>query len=232
MTFFLPQEHTLWLEIVGVTSVGLVCTDEALQELIVGYLYNEQLISCVHDIEEFVMESDRRKASVWLRGSSAAPEHQIRPSGLGGHNLCASTDLPEKLLRSRYSIAYIRSCAKHMDTQAVKYAQTGGMQCSALFNSNNMLSMFEDVGRHNTLDKISGDCLLNQIPTEDTLLITSGRISSDMVRKAAGIGASVIASFSVPTQKAFDIAKEANMTLIGYLNKSKAIIYTATERIL
>lgn len=231
-TVFLPQEHTLWLEIVGITSVGLVCTDESLRELIIGYAYNERLVDRAQDIEELVLEPEHGKARVILSGSGDIPSRQIRPSGLGGHNLCASTDLPQRKLNNRYSIEYIRGCARTMDGQAVKYAQTGGMHCSALFDPRSMLSMFEDVGRHNTLDKLAGDCLLKRIPSEDTLLITSGRISSDMVRKGVRLGASVIASYSTPTQKAYEMAQKAGVTLIGYLNKEKPQILCGRERIL
>lgn len=231
-TFSLPQEHILGLKINETASVGLICTEEALRELIVGYLYNEGLIRSLEEIRQVNLSPDHSGAEVLLDSGIGLPDQQVRPSGLGGHQLGMAPSPAHRPVRNRYSLEFVRSCAKHMDEEAVKYAQTGGMHCSALFDPQGLLSLFEDIGRHNTLDKIAGDCLLRGIEGTDTLLITSGRISSDMVRKAARLGASVIASYSTPTQKAYDLAKEAGLTLIGYLKKARAQIYCAEERVL
>lgn len=229
--YLLPEEHILHLNIAGSLCVDLVCTDCDLEQLVLGYLYNEGLIQAGEGLPTIEISRDHAKANVCLRGLPHLPEAQLRPSGLGGNLLRNGAEYPVRAVVHTYSERYIRSCVQQMTAQSVRYAQTGGMHCSALFDDQQMLSIFEDLGRHNTFDKIAGDCLLRALPTEDTLLITTGRISSDMVRKGAGIGASVIVSYSVPTQRAYELAKAWNITLIGYWNKPKMTIYTVPERI-
>ena len=118
-----------------------------------------------------------------------------------------------------------------VDSCAVRYATTGGIHCSALFDDKSLLAIQEDISRHSTLDKLAGYCIRKEISMEDTLLITSGRISSDMVFKAGKLGASVIASYSTASQQAYEEACKAGITLIAYLGKAKECICCGEERI-
>lgn len=226
-----PQEHTLRVNINKMQSVGLICTDAALQELLIGYLFNEGLIHSLADIQELKILEDHASAQVLLATGCRIPARTLRPSGLGGQQLDGEVSLTVRKVEKVYSLPYILHCAEVMEQQALCYAQTGGMHCSALFDTERQLALFEDIGRHNTLDKLAGDRLLRNLNTEDSLLVTTGRISMDMVHKAAKLGASVIASYSIPTQSAFWAAQEANITLIGYLKREKRMVYSVQERI-
>ncbi|MBS6396075.1 MAG: formate dehydrogenase accessory sulfurtransferase FdhD [Clostridiales bacterium] len=228
--FSLPQEHSIQLNICEKTTVTLICTDEALRPLIVGFLYNEGLIQCPADIARLEISSDHLRAEVSLPDCPEIPDASIRPTGLGGRQLAAAVPLSHGAGRGQYSLNDICKCASAMDTQAVRYAQTGGMHCSALFDDCGQLGLFEDVGRHNTLDKLAGKCLLEGTLAEEALLVTTGRISSDMICKAIRLGACVVASYSIPTQAAYELAAVSGITLIGYL-KRKPTIYTFSERI-
>ena len=222
-----PKEHILKLSINEEKNITLICTDAALTELITGYLYNERLISSKADIASMQLSRDHTAAWVCIPELEKFDGALVRASGLGGMQIQSDCRPPFIPLNGTYSLEYIKSCADSMERSAAMYAETGGMHCSALFDSERMLSCFEDIGRHNTLDKISGDRLLRGIDRTDCLLITSGRISSDMVRKAGNCGASVIASFSTPTQMAFDAAADANMSIIAYLKRDPMICFSA-----
>jgi len=89
----------------------------------------------------------------------------------------------------------------------------------------------EDVGRHNTLDKIRGACLLQDVPTRDRVLISSGRISSEMITKARKMEAPIVISRTSPTVMSIQLAKSWNMTLIGYVRGRQMRIYTGAERV-
>jgi FdhD protein len=119
-----------------------------------------------------------------------------------------------------------------MNKYTHKYKETGGVHCSALFSEGNILSLFEDLGRHNTMDKIAGDLMLRKMKGNDALLVTTGRISSDMVQKANGMGVSVIVSYSTPTALAKELAEKANMTLVSYFGRDKRAVCTARSRII
>lgn len=228
---FLPEEHTLHLTITGAGSVRLICTDHSLEALVVGYLYNEGLIGSLSQLSGLWISPDHTQAQVTLATAPSLPGGTVRPSGLGGEQLGLPQSLVPQPVKARYALGDILRFARAMDIQAKRYQKTGGMHYSALFRSGRQLALFEDIGRHNTLDKLAGHCLTQGLDTRDSLLITTGRISADMVRKAARLGASVIVSYSTPTQAALDIATEANLTLLGYLNRERQQIYSVPERI-
>lgn len=93
------------------------------------------------------------------------------------------------------------------------------------------LALFEDICCHNTLDKLAGDCLKRGLSAEDTLLVTTGRISLDMMKKAAIMRVSCIASHSTATQSAWVAVARSNITLIRYLNEENQSICTARSRV-
>jgi FdhD protein len=90
----------------------------------------------------------------------------------------------------------------------------------------------EDVGRHNTLDKIRGACMLRNLPTRDRILISSGRISSEMIAKARKMEAPIVISRTSPTVMSIRLAKAWNMTLIGYVRGRQLRVYAGAERVL
>jgi len=94
-----------------------------------------------------------------------------------------------------------------------------------------MVAIVEDVGRHNTIDKISGVCLLEGIDPEGRVLLVTGRISSEMMRKAAKMGCPVIASRTSPTSISIEMAQAWNITLIGYVRSGRMRVYSCPERV-
>lgn len=221
-----PEEYELRLELNGRTAIRLLCTCDSLRELVTGFLYNEGLVTAPSDIRELTIGEGM--ACVRLRNEPEVPTG-ARPSGLGSPVLTAAVPV-SRSVRSRYPLEFVLDCVRQMQALAVGYREFGGMHCSALFRPGGMLAAFEDIGRHNTLDKLGGHCLLHGICPEDALLLTSGRISSDMVRKAARMGVSVIASYSTATQNAVDLARAANVTLIIYAGKKAMEVCTGKER--
>jgi FdhD protein len=89
----------------------------------------------------------------------------------------------------------------------------------------------EDIGRHNTLDKIMGECLLMELSTKDRLLLTTGRISSEMLSKASKMETPIVISRSSPTDQAILLAQELGITLIGYVRGNRLSAYSHEERL-
>ena len=109
---------------------------------------------------------------------------------------------------------------------APEYARTRGMHCSALFRGGEMLGCFEDIGRHNTFDKLAGHCLLEGLSMEGALLTTTGRVSAEMMRKAVAMGVAGVVSCSGPTDVAIALAREAGVALAGYAKApEEAVLY-------
>ena len=106
------------------------------------------------------------------------------------------------------------------------FLSTGGVHSCALCDRNNIILFEEDVGRHNALDKILGEALLNDICLEDKIIVTSGRVSSEMVIKVIKRKIPILASRSAPTNIAVDIANGFNLTLIGFARSGRMNIYS------
>ena len=109
----------------------------------------------------------------------------------------------------------------------------GGLHSAALFNNEGqMLSLMEDLGRHNCIDKIYGHMLINSITPEDKMIFTSGRASLDLVFKALKMSVPIIVTNSSVTYDAAEIAQRAGLTLIGYARGKRFNIYSCPERII
>jgi FdhD protein len=118
------------------------------------------------------------------------------------------------------------------DNQSL-FSKTGGVHASALFNTEGvLLKLFEDVGRHNALDKLIGWALQNEhLPLSHSILLVSGRVSFELVQKAIMAGIPIIAAIGAPSSLAVDLAEQNEMTLIGFLKENSMNVYSSAERI-
>src|SRR5262249_33068283 len=115
--------------------------------------------------------------------------------------------------------------------RAELYKTSRGVHTSILAEGDEIQVVAEDIGRHNTLDKIQGECLLRGLPTADRLILSSGRISSEMLLKSAVMGVPIVGSRTSPTELAVTLADRLNITVIGYIRPSSLNVYSHPWRV-
>ena len=120
---------------------------------------------------------------------------------------------------------------KELNQKAEQYRSHGGIHSSAVGDGKRLLLFAEDIGRHNTLDRIAGEALFKGVELADKMLVTSGRISTEMVSKAARLGIGLIASRTSPTDLAIRMSEAAGITLVGYLRGETFEVYCHPDRI-
>jgi FdhD protein len=118
-----------------------------------------------------------------------------------------------------------------LDKQSLTFRKTGGVHSAALGNQRELVVRYEDIGRHNAVDKVMGYAFLHQIPLQDKCLILSGRISTEIVLKVALNGIAVIVSRSAPTLQAVKMAERLGLTIIGFARGNRFNVYTHGERV-
>jgi FdhD protein len=126
--------------------------------------------------------------------------------------------------------ALLESMEQLLNAQEL-YREAGGVHCSAISNGKSILVRAEDIGRHNTLDKLAGRILLEGIQARPLVLLTTGRISSEMLQKSARLGAAAVVSRTSPTSRSVALAEELGITLVGYARRNGFLVYTHPGRL-
>ena len=226
-----PEELPLTIQINGEEAGTVLCTPEKLNYLAVGFLYLEGVIESLHDVLMVHMEDGA--ADVRLTKHFSLPERKVRTSGCGGGvTFQLDADIPPLESERQLRPEQVSDLMKLLYTYCDAYRDTGGIHTSALSNGERLLVVSEDLGRHNTLDKIAGECLFREIDATDGILLTTGRISSEMMFKAARMRTPILISRTAPTSLAVDLARQLNITLIGYARGRRFNVYAHRERII
>src|SRR5919198_2966886 len=219
--------------------VTLMCSPWQLQALVVGFLYLEGLIESVDDLELLRVCLEDRLAEVRLaHGFPEVPPRKILTSGCtGGVSFGKYLDQIEQFRieddRTRVPPARMYRLLRALYDRADLYRQSGGVHTSIFMHADADEPTFvaEDIGRHNTLDKLQGMALLEGMETRGGIIVASGRISSEMLFKAAIMGVPIVGSRTSPTHLALTVAERLNISVCGYLRQGSMNVYTHPRRI-
>jgi len=154
-------------------------------------------------------------------------------SGCGAAEVTALAEtLPPLPLGAHLPAARLPEMGRTMHDLQIVHREVGGVHAAGIFAQNGRaITLAEDIGRHNAMDKAIGHCLLRGLPMHDKTLITSGRASYEMVIKAIRAGIPIVASVSAPTSLAVQLAHDRGLTLVGYLRGSRMNVYTHPDRL-
>ncbi|MEE9521920.1 MAG: formate dehydrogenase accessory sulfurtransferase FdhD [candidate division NC10 bacterium] len=227
-------ERPLTIFVNGQELATMMSTPFKLDFLVVGFLSFEGIIRDLSEIASLEIHEEMGLVEVTLTKPFTPPTRRVFTSGCsGGITFSLALQqyppiLTDELLRPEQVYPLMRQ----LFDACTLYNATRGVHGAALSDGEKLLIAAEDVGRHNALDKIMGEALLREIPTRGRLLLSTGRISSEMLRKGAHMGTPFIISRTSPTSLAIEGAKQLGITLIGYARGDGFNLYTHPERIL
>ncbi|MEZ5278762.1 MAG: formate dehydrogenase accessory sulfurtransferase FdhD [Opitutaceae bacterium] len=241
-------EEPLEIRIEGKSLAVLMRTPGSDRELAAGFLCSEGLVSspdAIRDITRCAPDSGEPSPDAihvhldpevrfdWDR----VQRHTFASSscGLCGKATIESVRQTFPPIHSHLAVSrsVLNSLPAHLRRNQATFEQTGGLHAAGLFDSNGALrALFEDVGRHNAVDKLIGSLFLRrELPLGDAILLLSGRVSFEVMQKALSAGIPLVAAISAPTSLAIAFAEASGQTLVGFLRDDRMNVYTRPERI-
>jgi FdhD protein len=219
--------------------VTMLCTPKDLKYLAIGFLSSEGLIRQKGDIRKIILDDRRGVVRVETEGEKEEATElifkRLITSGCGsGAAFYRATDTISQVKvesQTRVSAGEVFTLAKEFQQSSPIYRATHGVHSAAMCDTKDILIFTEDIGRHNAIDKIFGRCILEDMSTDDRMIISSGRISSEVVLKIARRNIPIVISKSSPTDLAVDLAARLVVTLIGFVRGKKMNVYTEGWRV-
>jgi FdhD protein len=235
LTRAVVREFPLRLIVNGRELATLIVSPHQLDRMVAGFLRLQGFIRELDDLLSCGICAESGRADIRIRGE--VPE-RLTPILTSGCGTGITFSLPETGKKSRpegvpaqLSPAAVFRSMQELVQRAEQYRYHGGMHSAAISDGRSLLLYAEDVGRHNTIDRLAGEALFRRLDLRGMLLVTSGRVSSEMLAKAASLGIVVVASRTSVTDLAVRMAEQAGITLISYLRGDSFEICTHPERL-
>jgi FdhD protein len=228
-------ETPVSLTVNGAVWLSFMCTPVDLEAMAVGFLYNEGVIEAMDDVADVRVCEHGDNVDVWLNYNAEQPTSWRRTSGCTGGitavDLLAKPNVSFEGDKFKVGPEAIGRLVEMLFESQELYRETGGVHTSALSDGEKIVFSAEDIGRHNTLDKIAGLCLMNDVWPATRILITTGRISSEMLQKAARLQAPILISRTSPSSLSIEMAERYGITLIGYARRHRFNVYSNGQRV-
>jgi FdhD protein len=223
----------------GTELVTLLCTPEKLDRLALGFLRSEGLLTSAGEVASIRVRKEEGLVEVDLTNETGLAEKlygkRTITSGCGKGTLffnvldsLRSAPLTGTL---RVPTSKILELMDSLQEKAELFKATGGVHSAGLADRDQILYFCEDIGRHNAVDKIIGECLLAKIPTGDKIIVSSGRLSSEILLKAAKLEIQMLVSRAAPTSLSIELAEALNITLVGFVRGRRINIYSHPWRL-
>ncbi len=227
-------ETPVSLTVNGEDWLTFMCTPVDLEAMAIGFLFNEGLIASFDEVADVRLCSAGDTVDVWLHHPADKPEKWRRTSGCTGGVTSVEEDKQVQPVKNGALITAesVGGLINRLFESQELYRVSGGVHTSALTDGQDTWVVTEDIGRHNTLDKIAGRCLIEGIHLQKKIILTTGRISSEMLQKSSRLNASILISRTSPSSLSISMAQNRGITLIGYARRNRFNIYTHPHRIM
>lgn len=240
-TDYVAEEKPLHMRVNDTHYATIFCSPSILKELAVGHLISEAIIKSVEEIEKISFKEEGT-CNIKLKPNIDL-EKRLKLSKPFSHVILSAYGIPSPYqpsarfsrIKSNLTVKaeIILNCVNNLDSIAETFRKTGGVHIAAIYKSDGDLVAFaEDVGRHNAVDKVIGIGALNKTDLSECFLAFSGRLTGHIVLKAARVGLPIVASVAAAIDSGVAVAKDAGLTLIGFVRGRRMNIYNFPERIL
>ncbi|MFX1352210.1 MAG: formate dehydrogenase accessory sulfurtransferase FdhD [Promethearchaeota archaeon] len=244
-TDFLAEETPLHIFLNQTHYVTILCSPEQLKELAIGHLIAEGILKSTDEIQETRLEKDGKCLVRLIPGIDAEKRISIsQPFARLIVSACGSPDYwPLSKLVDRIALIKLESgltveaktiseSVKQLNILAQSFRRTGGVHVAALYSeSGGLVALSEDVGRHNAVDKVIGAGTTKKLKFENLFLALSGRLTGDIVLKAARTRISIVASMAAALNSGVEAAHLTGITLVGFVRGKRMNVYTYPKRI-
>ena len=211
--------------------VTLLCSPTSLEYLAAGFLLSEGLIEGKDDIKTILVDDQRGVARIETDKAVDVSLRRVLTSGGGRVVASFSAQKVSAEPQTKLSASGVLSLMDDFVQRSKIFKTTGGVHSAALCDTNGILVFGEDIGRHNAIDKIFGECLLKDIATDNRLVITSGRVSSEILLKVAKRNIPILISKSAPTDLGVKLANDLGVTLVGFARGKRMNVYANSWRV-
>lgn len=200
------------------------------REFVTGYLFGQGFINALEDLASIEIEDNAAKVTLKDAGKVSLSAEKVNyriVSGGGRAAYSDDTSLPEIKTRMKISKKEVFQAMNTLFEKADMYRETEGVHAAGLFTAEaRPVCIVEDIGRHNTLDKLIGYGLINNIDFGSTFLVSTGRMASEMATKICRAGIPVVATKTAVTDKGLEIGRKCGLTIIGFVRDTGTRIHT------
>ncbi len=233
------KELPLKILLNGRELVTTLCSPVALDYLAAGVLVSEGLLDSKQEIKEISVDAKAGMVNVVTKEDKIIIGGQFfKPlvasgggKGASSYNLSGFKDRIKIDSRITVSLTEVSALLKEFLHRSSAYQATRGVHSAALCDKKSILLFHDDIGRHNAIDKVFGECLMNDIPLDERILITSGRISSEILLKVARRKIAILASKAAPTNLGVELADKLGVTIIRFLKDGAISVYSHDWRV-
>ncbi|WNF36160.1 formate dehydrogenase accessory sulfurtransferase FdhD [Bacillaceae bacterium IKA-2] len=237
---YCPEEFPITLYLNGHELATFQLTKADLEDWAVGYLYSEGIINKPSDLKKLTIDEDQGKVLVELYDEFDAEEFSKKQkfftAGCGkGVTFFSMTDVkkfPKITANRTISLSYMLKKRHEFSMNSPFYLETGGMHGACIVEIDGSITVREDIGRHNAVDKVLGFAVRKGLDPASLILLTTGRVSYEMLSKAARFGISVIGTRTAATKQAVQLANFLQIEIVGYLRGRMVTVYTSQGKVL
>ncbi|MFH0974506.1 MAG: formate dehydrogenase accessory sulfurtransferase FdhD [Spirochaetota bacterium] len=234
-TIPLSSEYTFTMHINGTPYAEIACSGSGMEEFAIGHLLSNSIIRSNDDIREVVIDENGKEINIITGPNAKIPEKTLPVKFIASAGGKTRKGINSDLINTILPIVKASTIIKIMDkfvNHSNLHDLTHGVHSSGLYSADGeMLAFYDDIGRHNAVDKSLGFAIKNSINLHDKMIILTGRLASEIVYKAINAGVPVIISRASTTTRGFELAVKHNIILIGRVRTNSFIIFNGKDNI-